>query len=117
MTKTKKPLAGAGHSMQQGALNTKTDCICKQLNSSGYTGQDEVHISNSVADQRNRILTRLGQGPLTTLEARQQLDILHPAARVMELRNRGHNIETMWCEDVTQNGKIHRVARYLLKRG
>lgn len=44
---------------------------------------------NSTAAQRDRILTALRKGPLTTLQARSELDTLHPAARVTALRGDG----------------------------
>lgn len=69
----------------------------------------------SAEAQRSRLLAALHKGPLTTLEARRLLDVLHPAARVMELRNRGHKIDTVWTEDVTSEGKAHRVACYLYR--
>lgn len=70
---------------------------------------------NSASSQRARLLAALRNGPLTTLEARRLLDVLHPAARVMELRQLGHNIVTAWDTDITSEGNPHRVARYLLK--
>lgn len=60
--------------------------------------------------QRDRLLARLKQGPLDTIEAREALNILMPAARVKELREAG-------CEIVTERETIngHRgVARYVL---
>lgn len=52
--------------------------------------------STDAASQRQRLLAWLQASPLTTLQARQQLDIMHPAARVQELRERGHNIVLNW---------------------
>ena len=71
---------------------------------------------NDITDQRARILDALRVGPLTSLEAIQNLGILRAAARVHELREEGHRIVTVWsCTWV--NGKIRRIARYvLLKR-
>ena len=70
---------------------------------------------NSTSSQRKRILSWLSHSPLTTLEARQHLDCMHPAARVMELRKRGLSIDTIWVNDLAPSGKTHRVARYVLK--
>ncbi|CAJ0691612.1 helix-turn-helix domain-containing protein [Ralstonia holmesii] len=69
---------------------------------------------NSTAAQRDRILTALRKGPLTTLQARSELDTLHPAARVQELRAEGHLITTVWTWDFGASGFPHRVARYVL---
>lgn len=50
---------------------------------------------NSTSAQRSRLLAALIKGPVSTLAARKFHDILHPAARVQELRNRGHLIDTV----------------------
>ena len=70
---------------------------------------------NSQSAQRFRLLAALRKGPISTLEARKFYDILHPAARVQELRDRGHCIDTVWTEDFTSEGKPHRVAQYLYR--
>ncbi len=75
----------------------------------------ETISDNSVATQRKKILSWLSHSPLTTLEARQHLDCMHPAARVMELRKRGFSIDTVWVNDLSLSGETHRVARYVLK--
>jgi hypothetical protein len=74
---------------------------------------------NSAAAQRAKLLDRLLIGPLTTLEARRPpLDILHPAARVHELRHRaGHNILMTWIRQPTEAGRLHRVALYSMQPG
>jgi hypothetical protein len=69
---------------------------------------------NTVEAQRCRILARLRQGPLSTLEARADLDVLHPAARVMELRGEGHCIKTLRTHEHSACGQLHTVARYVL---
>lgn len=69
---------------------------------------------NSAAAQRERILSALRNGPLTTLQARSELDTLHPAARIQELRGEGHLITTVWTWDFSAAGFPHRVARYVL---
>jgi len=69
----------------------------------------------SAAAQRQRILERLKFSAVTTLEAREKLDIMHPAARCMELRKRGHNIITSWTTEYSAGGTKHRIARYSLE--
>lgn len=70
---------------------------------------------NDAATQRHRILDFLRQhGSLSTLDARHMIDVMHPAARVMELRGAGHQITTVWSHEVTPEGGEHRVARYHL---
>jgi hypothetical protein len=70
---------------------------------------------NSSSAQRARILAALRQGPVTTFDARKRLDVPHPAGRVMELRKAGHEIATFWINDLSEVGKKHRVARYVLR--
>ena len=67
----------------------------------------------SVKSQRHRILKWLTTKPLTTLEARTELDVFHPSARVMELKAEGYDIQTHW-ETVDTGKNKHRVAKYVL---
>ena len=67
----------------------------------------EIHISQPAATQRARILARLRIGPATTQELRDELCIMHPAGRVLELRQRNEIITTRLP---------NRVARYVLVR-
>lgn len=74
--------------------------------------------TNSTLSQQQKILAWLHNQPLTTLQARQQLDIFHPAAKVQELREQGYNIITHWTTVDTGKAKHSRVASYvLLARG
>ena len=68
----------------------------------------------TAAAQRARLLAALKHRVLTTLQARRELDVLHPAARVMELRDGGYPITTTWTHDTTSEGHTHRVACYQL---
>ena len=72
--------------------------------------------SNSAADQRVRAYARLkAKGSATTIELRDECDIMMPAARIHELRHKhGHNIATIWVHQPTACGKLHRVAQYVL---
>lgn len=72
--------------------------------------------TNSVRSQRKRILDYLLSKPLATLAARTDLDIMHPAARVQELREQGHEIYTHW-ETVDSGKAKHRIASYVLMSG
>ncbi len=69
---------------------------------------------NTTAAQRARVLDRLQCQPLTTLQARAELDVMHPAARVMELRGLGLNIITQRIQEHSDAGELHCVARYVL---
>lgn len=72
----------------------------------------------STAAQRARVLHHLqNHRALTTLEARHLLNVMHPAARVMELRKRGYKIITNRQEDNDTAGRKHRVAEYVLMPG
>ena len=70
--------------------------------------------ANSAQAQRLRILASLHHKSLTTFEARQQLDIPHPAGRVQELRRAGYAIQTHWSDVMSNAGRRHRIARYVL---
>ncbi|MCG7932630.1 MAG: helix-turn-helix domain-containing protein [Candidatus Thiodiazotropha lotti] len=80
---------------------------------------DERELSanySTSAGQRHIILYALKNSKhgLTTFEIRTKFDIPHPGARVMELRNQGHDIYTTWDYDSMPGGDLHRVARYVL---
>ncbi|QBJ79585.1 helix-turn-helix domain-containing protein [Aquitalea sp. USM4] len=67
--------------------------------------------------QRYRLLTALRQGPVTTFDARDRMNILMPAARVKELRLSGYKIDTIRIQLMDQNGHRHSgVAKYVLIR-
>ena len=72
------------------------------------------HKDNSVHSQRFRLLEKLRECNLTTSEARHDLDIMHPAARVQELRERGFVILTVKTDEKTTNGGTRHLARYVL---
>lgn len=75
----------------------------------------EVNHSDLSTDaQRQRLLEALRKGPVTTLEARRHLEILHPAMRVLELKKIGHQIDTVIIRQATEAGIKHRVAKYVL---
>lgn len=69
---------------------------------------------NSTAAQRRRALEALESGPKSTIELRRRWDILSPAPRIKELRDRGYVIVTNWVQHATDCGKLHRVALYVL---
>jgi len=73
--------------------------------------------STSTADQRQRILERLRLAPATTIELREELDVLAPAPRIFELRhNYGYEIHSVRVMDETKPGHLHSVSRYALIR-
>jgi hypothetical protein len=69
----------------------------------------------SASAQRERLLERLQLGPVDTLTARQELNVLHPAARIQELRIAGHPIRTHLAAITDAQGFQHpRCAIYYL---
>lgn len=72
----------------------------------------------SIAAQRMRLLEHLRHDSITTIQARRDLNIMMPAARVKELRGAGHNIVTRLIGLRDDQGRLHhRVALYSLGVG
>jgi len=72
-------------------------------------------MDNSREGQRLAILKHLYEhGAFTTLQARDELGIMSPASRVLELREQGHRIITHWTTSVDRTGTKHREAKYVL---
>ena len=56
-------------------------------------------------------------GSATVGDMYSKLDIMHPPARIFDLRHKfGLNIQTVW-EKVDTGLGVHRVGRYILKAG
>lgn len=62
----------------------------------------------SASSQRVRLLERLQLGPVDTITARVELNVLHPAARIQELRESGHPIFTHRQTIHDDQGRPHR---------
>lgn len=60
--------------------------------------------------QATQILDMLHRGPVTAMDALQEAGCFRLAARIADLRQQGHNIET---ETIVVNGK--HIAQYQLK--
>lgn len=70
---------------------------------------------NSAFNQRLKLLDWLFErGSITTSEAREHLDIMSPAPRIMELKRAGYLIVTVWDNWTSEHGIKHRIARYVL---
>lgn len=70
---------------------------------------------NSLHNQRLKILDWLFErSSITTSQARERLDIFHPAARIMELKHAGYLIVTVWDNWTSEHNIKHRIARYVL---
>jgi hypothetical protein len=74
-----------------------------------------LHLGNNTKEaQRARLLHYLREtGPLTTLQARNLLNVMHPGGRIMELRRNGFQILMTWVIDFQENFS-HRVGQYTL---
>ena len=73
--------------------------------------------NNTSHNQRLRLLDYLkAHGTITTLQARSELDILAPAARIFELRhNYGYRINKVDIVDFTEARRKHTgIAKYVL---
>ena len=65
--------------------------------------------------QALRLAGALRRGPVSTIDAAQTLDIVHPPSSVRWLRNHGYSIKTEWIYKTTEPGRRpHRVGLYVL---
>lgn len=71
--------------------------------------------ANTSAAQRKRLLEVLRCQSISTFDARHKHDVMHPAARIMELRKQGYDIKTERVPELTPEGRAHNVARYFLR--
>lgn len=60
------------------------------------------------------LLERLKRGPITPLEALNELGIMRLGGRIYDLRQAGHQIRKEMVEVDTRNGGKAHVARYTL---
>jgi polyhydroxyalkanoate synthesis regulator phasin len=80
------------------------------------TSPRKADYSTRTAAQRQSLLAELiKKGSITTYEARDQLSIASPAARIIELRETGHDIYTSLETLPDGAGRLHpKSARYVL---
>lgn len=72
---------------------------------------------HSSFEQDQRLLSELRVRKVSSIEAANKLDIVHPPSTIRRLRNRGHDIVTHWIYQATDEGRRpHRVALYVLLR-
>lgn len=70
---------------------------------------------SSTSAQRTRLLARLQLGPVDTITARSELNILMPAARIKELKERGHPIHAQRISMTDEQSRTHHgIALYYL---
>lgn len=82
----------------------------------GLSNEIEVTSIGEAAKARQRALVfdALRAGPLSTLDARERLGVLHSPARVLELRKAGHRIETRMETRFDAASRPHRCGVYHL---
>ncbi|WP_430417984.1 helix-turn-helix domain-containing protein [Methylibium petroleiphilum] len=83
------------------------------MNGADFTGPTE----SERARQRQLVLAALRVGPLSSVEGRERLGVLSPAARVMELRRAGHHIVTIRGNRLDEHGRRHLCGVYVLTEG
>ena len=85
----------------------------KNINPDQKTDALLSNIDTSASTQCKQMLTLLKiEGSLNTLEFRE-LGFMSPAQRVMNLKEQGHNIQSMRENVRTPDGRMHRgIARY-----
>ncbi len=82
----------------------------------GSAKEKQLSYSTQKPAQWQRIIEWLQHKPLTTLQARNELDVMHPSARVQELKAKGFNIITRMV--VEDSGKAkHKIGQYVLLQG
>ena len=70
---------------------------------------------HSSTEQDRKMIEALRKGPISTIEAAQELDIVQPPNTIRRLRKRGFDILTYWTHQSTEPGRPpHRVAKYIL---
>lgn len=75
-------------------------------------------LDTSRGAQRARLLARLQAGPIDTIAARRELNVMAPAPRIKELREAGHSIKTHLITVTDDQGRAHQgVALYHLSVG
>lgn len=59
----------------------------------------------------------LSKAPLSTLQAKERLGVLHAPGRIFELRKSGMKIRTQMEREFDSEGRLHRVGVYTLTGG
>jgi hypothetical protein len=65
--------------------------------------------------QNEMILGWIKKAPIGPMIAMKELGIMRLAARIKDLRDDGHKIQTEWDYVIDRYGQERRVARYVLK--
>lgn len=95
--------------------NTKNKGLAAETTNPQKTTRKSKFTDNRAHNQRAKLLDYLIEhGSITTSEARELLDVMSPAARIMELKARGYLIVTIWDDWTSDYNIKHRIARYVL---
>lgn len=74
------------------------------------------HQSVSTQSQQQRLALALTYlGSITTIEARDYLDVMHPSGRIKELIEQGWGVVSSRVRYVAPCGAVHSIANYVLK--
>jgi hypothetical protein len=76
---------------------------------------NEQYKGSSSKEQCARFLAALSLFKINSFEASRYLSIYHPPARVLQLRQDGHHIDTVWESVIDEKGGAHRVGCYVLR--
>ena len=72
---------------------------------------------NSSTEQDRKMMEVLRNGPVSTIEAAEDLDIVQPPNTILRLRKKGHETCFYWTHQSTEPRRPpHRVAKYILMR-
>lgn len=65
--------------------------------------------------QNEMVLGWIKKAPIGPMVAMKELGVMRLAARIKDLRDDGHKIQTEWDYVIDRYGQERRVARYILK--
>lgn len=69
-----------------------------------------------LASQNARIMQHLRVSPITPLDALKYAGCMRLSARIFELRDYGHRIDTVMTAVTNSRGEVKRVAKYILRK-
>lgn len=75
---------------------------------------NDQYKGSSSREQCDRLLAALSRFKINSFEASRYLSIYHPPARILQLRQDGHHIDTVWESVIDEQGLSHRVGCYVL---
>ena len=95
--------------------STKDEGLAAPTTNPQTTTHESNFTDNSTLNQRLKLLDWLFEhGSITTAQAREKLDVMSPAPRIMELKRDGYLIVTLITSWTSVYGIKHRIGRYVL---